>query len=759
MGTTMNRKSTPIAKDLVLVGGGHSQVTVLKGFAMKPLPGVQLTLVCRDVDTPYSGMLPGLVAGHYQFDDAHIDLGPLAEFAGARMVHDEVIGLDPDAKKLIFRTRPPVSYDVVSINIGSTPTLAQVPGAADEVIPVKPIGGFIAHWDRLKNRVLETKGRLRVGVVGAGAGGVELTLAVQQALQHMLQDLDQPSDQLEFHLVGGADTVLPTHNRRVRKKFQRVLSERQVQVWTGRFVEGVQNRRIRFDDGSELELDEILWVTQASAAPWLADSGLAVDPNGFLQVHDTLQSISHPQVFAAGDVASVLSYPREKAGVFAVRQGKPLEENLRRVLQSHPLKPFAPQKKFLSLISTGDRYAIASRGHWSLEGKWVWTWKNWIDQRFMNRYNVLPEMTAEADSRPSGPPTPESALRELSSNAMRCRGCGAKVGATVLNRVLERLQPLRHPSVVGGLDSPDDAAIITVPQGKHLVHSVDFFPAIVEDPYTFGKIAANHSLGDIFAMGAQPQSALALATIPYGLEKKVEETLELLLGGAVEVLNAAETPLVGGHTSEGAELALGFAVNGLVDPERVLEKGGLRAGDQLILTKPIGTGTLFAAHMRLKAKGRWIVAATRSMLQSNQRAAECLLRRGAHACTDVTGFGLLGHLAEMTQASQLGVRLALSSIPLLAGALETVKSGIFSSLHPQNLRLRHAVRNRNILTEYEAAPLIFDPQTAGGLLAGVPSDTARDCLAELKQLGYQEAAIIGSVQEQGSGPESITIEA
>jgi len=754
----MNRNSTPIAKDLVLIGGGHSQVSVLKSFGMKPLPGVRVTLVCRDVHTPYSGMLPGLVAGHYQFDEAHIDLGPLAEFAGARMVHDEVIGLELDTQKLLFCGRPPLSYDVVSINIGSTPTVANVPGATAEVIPVKPIGGFVSRWEQLQKRVVEAGGRLRVGLVGAGAGGVELILAVQQALQDLLENLGQSSDQLKFHLVGGAETVLPTHNRRVRKKFQRVLGERQIQVWTGRFVERVQSRRIRFDDGSELELDEILWVTQASAATWLANSGLAVDANGFVQVHDTLQSISHPQVFAAGDIASVLSHPREKAGVFAVHQGKPLEENLRRALLGHTLKPFAPQKRFLSLISTGDRYAVASRGHWSVEGKWVWNWKNWIDQRFMHRYNVLPEMKVEKDSNPPDFSGSESALREPSTVAMRCRGCGAKVGATVLNRVLGRVQPVVHPNVVSGLDSPDDAAIISVPAGKHLVHSVDFFPAIVEDPYTFGKIAANHSLGDIFAMGAQPQSALALATVPYGLEQKVEETLELLLRGAVEVLNAAETPLVGGHTSEGSELALGFAVNGLVDPGRVLEKRGMKAGDQLILTKPIGTGTLFAAHMRLKAKGRWIVAATQSMLQSNRLGAECLLRRGAHACTDVTGFGLLGHLVEMTRVSRLEAQLSLSSVPLLPGALETVRSGIFSSLQPQNLRLRRAVRNRKILSESETGPLLFDPQTAGGLLASVPAEVARDCVEELKQLGYERAAVIGSVQERGSGPESITVE-
>ena len=754
----MNVSHTPIVKDLVLVGGGHSQISVLKSFGMKPMPGVRITLLGRDVYTPYSGMLPGLVAGHYEFDDAHIDLGPLAQFAGARLYHDEVLAVDLEAQKLICRSRPPVPYDVVSINIGSTPTLSAVPGAKGYVIPVKPIGGFIKKWRQLRDRVLDLEGRLRIGVVGAGAGGVELTLAAQYALLRILEESGLPRDHLEFHLIGGADTILPTHNRWVRKKFKRVLKERDIRLSIGRMVERVKPDGLLFQDGSELELDEVLWVTQASAASWLAQSGLAVDSNGFVQVHDTLQSISHPEVFSAGDIASVVSHPREKAGVFAVRQGKPLEKNLRRALLGLPLRPFKAQKKFLSLISTGDRYAIASRGGWSLEGKWVWRWKDRIDRRFMDSYNVLPEMGAGDHSDPTGISTSDPTLGDLSDVIMRCRGCGSKVGATVLDRVLNRLQPISHPELVKGLDSPDDAAVISVPEGKQLVQSVDFFTAIVEDPYTFGKIAANHSLSDIFAMGARPHSALALATIPYGSDDKIEESLELLLGGAVEVLNKAEAVLIGGHTSEGIDLSLGFSVNGLVDPNRILQKGGMGLGDQLILTKPIGTGTLFAAHMRLKAKARWIVSATQSMLQSNQQGAECLQRYGATACTDITGFGLLGHLSEMTRASSYTARLSLSSIPLLPGALETVKAGIFSSLHPQNLRLRPTIGDRKILSDSEIGPLIFDPQTAGGLLASVPFNRAQDCLEELRQLGYEAAALVGSVEKGDDKPESITID-
>jgi len=293
--------------------------------------------------------------------------------------------------------------------------------------------------------------------------------------------------------------------------------------------------------------------------------------------------------------------------------------------------------------------------------------------------------------------------------------------------------------------------------GKVMVHTVDFLRVLVEDPYAFGKIVANHSLGDIFAMGAEPQSALAIAVVPFAPEAKVEDTLEQLLAGAMEILRAARTSLVGGHTSEGAELALGFAINGFADPGSVLRKNGMRPGDRLVLTKAIGTGTLFAADMRLKAKGRWITGAIASMVQSNAAAAGIVQRCGATACTDVTGFGLAGHLVEMTKASGVDVELELESVPLLDGAAETVRRGILSSLQPQNVRLRRALRNLESAAAHPLYPLLFDPQTSGGLLASVPAARAEACLAELREAGYDRAALIGAVLERGEDPEPIRL--
>jgi pyridine nucleotide-disulfide oxidoreductase family protein len=362
---------------------------------MDPLPGVRVTLISRGVDTPYSGMLPGLIAGHYSHAEAHIDLQPLARFARARAIFDEAAGLDLANRQVLFGTRPPISYDVLSIDIGSTPHL-DVAGAAAHAVPVKPISQFLDRWSLLAER-LRKGDRRRVAVVGGGAGGVELLLAVQFRMRTLLEGEGKgDATTLEYHLFTDSDQVLPTHNTSVRRRFERVLAERGVVVHTGSAVVEVERSRLRTADGRSHDVDDVLWTTEAAAAPWLAQSGLAVDEAGFVRVSGTLQSISHPQVFASGDVAAMVDHPRPKSGVFAVRQGPPLARNLRHLLLGEPLEAYRPQRRFLSLITTGDRYAVASRGVWAFEGAWVWRWKDRIDRRFMRLYRDLPDMRAPA---------------------------------------------------------------------------------------------------------------------------------------------------------------------------------------------------------------------------------------------------------------------------------------------------------------------------------------------------------------------------
>ncbi|HIF10462.1 MAG TPA: selenide, water dikinase SelD [Sneathiellales bacterium] len=741
----MRNSDTPIVKDLVLLGGGHSHVSVMKRFGMKPMPGVRVTVISRDVHAPYSGMLPGLISGHYSFDDVHIDLRRLAQFAKARFYHNTVTGIDLENKQVLCANRPPVPYDVLSINTGATPRMHDVPGSEQSTVPVKPIDRFAAAWQLLHDRVIAGEGQIKIGVVGGGAGGVEILLAMRHSLYEDMRLLGRDPECLTFFLITQTSEILPSHNPKVRNKFRRAMEEGGVHILTGETVVRVDDRKLITDCGTEITLDEILWVTAAGAAEWPGRSGLAIDKDGFIRVHDTLQSVSHPDVFAAGDIASVDNHPRPKSGVFAVRQGRPLSNNLRRALVSKKLKPFKPQRKFLSLVTTGNQYAIASWGNWALEGAHIWRWKDWIDRRFIDKFTKLPEMADEKGISISTGLACPAVIAELSNAAMRCGGCGAKVGADVLHDALRQLTPHPRDDVLVGLGDPDDAAIVEVPPGKVMVHSVDGFRAFVDDPYLFGKITANHCLGDIYAMGAEPQTALALATLPFGIDNKVRDDLVQMLSGALEVLGKAGASLVGGHTAEGSELALGFAVNGLADRAQVLRKRGAKSGERLILTKPLGTGTLLAANMRGKAPGHWIDLVLSSMAQSNQQAAVVLRAHGATAATDVTGFGLAGHLIEMLSPSGMTAEVNLNALPVFDGAQETSAVGLLSSLHSKNQNIMFSVKTCDTTSDHPKLPLLFDPQTAGGLLASVPAEHADTCLEKLRAAGYDAAAIIGSI--------------
>ncbi len=751
----------PITTDLVLVGGGHSHAIALKKFAMKPLPGVRITLITDNAHTPYSGMLPGHVAGFYSYDEAHIDLRRLAVFSKAQLYLDQAIGLELTEKKVICANHPPVAFDYLSIDIGSTPARVGTPGAAKYAIPAKPVPLFLAAWEQIAAQVEQNPmGPLTLGIVGGGAGGVELALNMQAKLHQILTHAGQPTEKLQIHLFHRGTQLLPQHNRWVRGHLEKILFQRGIRIHLREEVSQIsadadqsQPLKVICDSGLKVECHHVFWVTQASAPSWIKASGLATDERGFILVADTLQSISHPHVFATGDIATMQNYQRPKAGVFAVRQGKPLFENLRRIVLGQKLLPYHPQARYLSLIGTGDKQAIASWSFLEWRSPLLWLWKDQIDRKFMDKFDDLPSMEAEEPSS-RGDQQPQRQEDNLSSSLlpspiskpkMHCAGCASKVGSTTLEKVIKRLPIMGGADIMIGLGDPDDAAVLQVPAGQLLVQTVDYFRSLIDDPYIFGQVASNHCLSDIFAMGANPQSALAIVTIPYGTDEKIEETLYQLMSGANKILQDCQSPLIGGHTTEGAELAFGLSCNGLVHPDQLLRKSGMKPGQVLILTKAIGTGTLFAADMRYQAKGRWIEQALESMLLSNQTAAQVLLESGATACTDITGFGLFGHLFEMVKASQVGVELDLDTIPILPGAIETVQAGITSSLHPQNLRLAIYINNATQASDLAKYQLLFDPQTSGGLLAAIPAENVDECIKKLKTFGHKQSSLIGRV--------------
>ncbi|MEC4803824.1 MAG: selenide, water dikinase SelD [Jaaginema sp. PMC 1079.18] len=736
-------------KTLLFLGGGHSHAIALQEWGLNPLPEIRVILINDVAYTPYSGMLPGQVAGIYSYDETHIDLRRLARFAGAEFYLDKAVGIDVASKQVICSSRPPVAFDYLAVDIGSTPNTITTPGASRYTIPAKPVSHFLPQWDSIVEQVQQSpQQRICLSIVGGGAGGVELAMNIQAHLARCFRQAHQPETHLELHLFHRGQTLLSGHNLAASRIVEKILKQRGVKLHLGETVKEVTVTQIICNSGLKVSYDSVFWVTQASAPHWLDKCELETDQKGFILVKNTLQSVSHDFVFAAGDIATMRDSPHPKAGVFAVRQGKPLIENLRNIITGKPLQKYQPQQRYLALLGTGNYSAIASWGKLSWHSPLFWQWKDKIDRKFMERFSDLPHQRMSA--------------------TMYCTGCGSKIGSNTLKSALERLSLPPDDSVILGLSSLDDAAAIAISPADRdtlLVHTVDQFTSLINDPYLFGKIATHHCLSDIWAMGASPKTVLTLVTLPHGTEAIKAEILYQILAGVTEVLAEHHISLVGGHTTEGEDLVLGLACNGMVARSHLLRQDNLQLGQVLILTKPLGTGVLFAGDRQYQAQGKWIDAALESMLLSNQKSAEIFQENGATACTDITGFGLCGHLLNMVKASGVAVEIECDRISFFEGTIELVKKGILSSLQPQNLA---------IATEIECVPLcgslrdrdfrnspqyqlLFDPQTTGGLLASLPSAAAAACLEQLKQAGYQNSQIIGRVVSPGEFKSAIAL--
>jgi selenide,water dikinase len=368
------------ATRLLLVGGGHCHIEVLRRFALQPEPDVEITLISPQPLAPYSGMLPGLIAGHYTEADAQVDLARLAQWARARFVADHVTLVDTYTKTLTLSDGDVEAFDFLSLDIGSAPDMAHTPGAQEHALSIRPVSPFLAAWQTLQ---ADTAAGFvhSIAVVGGGAGGVEMLLAMQHRLRATLGDAAP-----RFALITDQAQLLHQHAQLVRVYFGRLLVAREVVLHLNSGAIGVEAGTVIVTHHRRIAVDRIVWATSAGAHRWPGASGLDCDDRGFVQVDRYLRSTSHPFVFAAGDCASQIGHPRPKSGVIAVREGPPLAANLRRAMRNESLVAFVPRRRSLALISTGGRHAVASRGPLMLEGKWVWHWKDRIDRRFMARY-------------------------------------------------------------------------------------------------------------------------------------------------------------------------------------------------------------------------------------------------------------------------------------------------------------------------------------------------------------------------------------
>ncbi|MBD2548697.1 selenide, water dikinase SelD [Microcystis elabens FACHB-917] len=704
---------------LVLAGGGHSHVLVLRRWLMRPRtrpPHTRLTLVSRHGTALYSGLLPAVVAGLEPPEAAAIDLRRLCTLAGVVFVQAEITGLDPLARELRLAGRPPLRFDRLSLDLGAVTAIPA--GSAGEAMAVKPLEPFLAWAER------RPAGEPLV-IRGGGAAAVELALAFRGrglACRLLLRGE-------ALHLGSAA----------ANRAGERLLAQAAIPI----------QRHATADVPADLA------CTGSRAPAWLAAAGLPVDPeSGRVLTESSLAVIGHPGLFASGDCGLIAADPRPPSGVWAVRAAPVLAENLRRSLAEppEPLRPWRPQARALQLLGDGGwrrgtpgggqadgPRALAFYGPVALgPSGWIWRWKQRIDRAFMARF---------------------AALQPMAVAPMACRGCAAKLGAAPLAAALARLDP-------GGPCRPvEDVAVVgSGADGELLLQSVDGFPALVDDPWLNGRLTTLHACSDLWASGAAVDSAQALVTVPEAAAAVQEELLLQTLAGVRSVLEPLGAELIGGHTLEGrdgAGLALALTVNGRVAPAGHWGKGPLRPGDVLLLSRPLGSGVLFAAAMAGAAAPAWLEALLEGMQRSQAPLVPLLAAHGCGACTDITGFGLLGHLGEMLDASGAGlaVELDAAAISPYPGSLELLERGFASSLAPANAAALELLEGPVRLMGGGAgaadggtralpaalAGLLIDPQTCGPLLAALPAEQATGALEALQAAGFAQAALIGRV--------------
>jgi selenide,water dikinase len=718
----------PTEKSVVLVGAGNAHLVFVKRWGMRPVPGVAVTLVNATGVVPYSAMVPGHLAGDYTWDEITIDLVRLCQAVKVRFVAEPVTGIDPVARKVLFAARPPLSYDALSLGLGSLPACPTDAAESDSSMVMRPLGRLLERIDRLQHELQRHPRPFHLAVVGAGASGCELALAIHNRLGRF--------PDFRLTLLQGNARLLPEFPNRVARAFERAFGEHQIGFRVNARAIGRDDSALLVEGGERVACDAVVWATQASPPQLLRESGLAVDAGGFLRVNDALQSVGEPAVFGTGDCVTFDSNPGlPKNGVHAVRQGAVLFDNVVSFLREQPLRRFRPQRFCLCLMNIGDGRAVLNYGPLTWTSRWARRLKNRIDRAWVTKFTQFAPMS-------------NGAAEPSENYQMRCGGCGSKISSDVLSTVLKRIDIPDDPRILLGCRAGEDAAVHRVnpelfgtdPKRLVEVQTVDYFKAFVDDPYLFGRIAALNSVSDLYAMNARPFSALAIATLPYARGPIQEAQLYELLSGAVETFRQQRVVLTGGHTTEGSEMALGFTVTGFAEEDRLFRKSNLRAGDRLILTKPLGSGALLAAWMRGECRAGWFEALTASMLLANEAAADIFRGAGVLACTDVTGFGLGGHLLEMLDASRVSARLVEKQVPSYEGFPDVVSKGIVSSLHRNNAKAACRVQS-------SAAPpaWLFDPQTSGGLLAAVRPEAVAETLDRLRRSGCHRAAEIGEV--------------
>ncbi len=715
-------QSIPPKNRIVLVGGGHSHCVFLKMWAMKEvkLP-LDIVLINPSAFTPYTGMLPGLISGDYRRKDAYVDLVKLCNASGVRLLIGSVEKINPYRKSLVIKGRPEITFDVVSIDVGIKSLAENFLSKSETLISAKPMGELYEKWKEFLSQVHKNN-KKAVTIVGGGLGGVELAFAVKEALEknqspHNITIIDKGK-------------ILKRETTKLCKKLTKLLMAKEIKIIENINILSLNDNKILLSSKTSIHSDFTIMTAGSHPYSWIEESGIPCK-NGFVVVDSYLKSPKFPFLYAAGDCAHIDSTPREKAGVFAVRAGPYLFHNITSSFGNRTFRKFYPQRRHLKLISIGKRKAISSGRGFQLSGSAIWHWKNFIDKKFMKGFSKL---------KPMGQKKKSEIIPEESQNQMICGGCGSKIGQELLNEAISKISNVKNKNIINSIG--DDAAIIRNGLSKQII-TTDHLKAFTKDPWLMSRISIVHSLGDIWAMGSRPNFALLNIILPEASKSIQGNWLEEIIDAANYTFLNEDISLIGGHTTQGAELTIGVTLLGDMD-NKPTEISNAKIGDKIILTKPIGTGVILAGEMQGLTPGHHLMNALSWMQKSHGSLPE--IARKCNALTDVTGFGLIGHLMNICEASCVSATISINKIPLLNGSIELVKNGVKSTLFPENKS-----KNKNVhIVEDPALDLLFDPQTSGGMLISAPNKNVGIIQSHLTKSGLLSSVIGELVQGKPS---------
>ena len=723
----------PITNDLVLIGGGHSHLSVLMKLSKRPINGNRITLITNEIDTPYSGMIPGYIEGIYSWRDSHIDLYRLCLKLNVRFIHAEVERVSAYEKEIYFKDRPKIKFDVLSINTGIQSNNREIKGAAKYCLPVKPISKLANNF---LNKITNFKS---IAFIGGGAGSVELALAIKKRFLNINQDI-------KITIITGKRGLLSTFPQKTKLTSLKTLEKFKIDIIEYKRVLEVKPKQIILSDKSMLKIDKAILSTNSMTPKWLAKSDILLTKDNYILVNKSFQT-NYKYVFASGDVIDFNNQNLKKAGVFAVRSGKPLAINIKQFILGKKLVEYKFNKNYLALIGTSKRSAIATKYNLTFNSRFFFYLKKYIDQNFIKKFSdfkIRKKFTLEALKTDVLNIFVKHKEKITDKNdIMQCKGCAAKVPLNALKQALPK-------DIVS---TSEDA--VSVPGHPELYQTVDMISSIITDPFLLGKIAANHSISDMVSVNSKITSAMMILQLPLSKTEINSRDLEQVLLGANEIFKTIDCPLIGGHTMIGKDKdpIIGFSILGQKQKKIKIMKNRrkIKTKDLLILTEKIGSGLIFAGINNYLIDSYFQTDVIKQMIKGNLNFGKISNHLNILSMTDITGFGLANHLLNLIKRdnSKTGLTIYPNKIPLFQGVNECLNKDIKSSLFKSN----YDIAQKDIIYKRDKSKLdniLYDPQTVGGIAFIIPQEEKYKHFKVLKEnnIKFTEIGFVNNIENK-----------